>query len=149
MLHPRKPIIVPAAGIPARGTATAGSSRSPPRFPGSAASWRLRDRSPASSSIALGAPPSFGAGTSLDAVAVGDFNGDGKLDLVAANDGSNNVTIFLGNGDGTFQPAVNYGVGEAPTSVAVGDFNGDGKLDLAVANEPRGSYLQRSPRFRT
>jgi streptogramin lyase len=65
------------------------------------------------------------------------FNGDGKLDLVVANDGSNNVSILLGNGDGTFRAAVNYGVGSgsAPTSVAVGDFNGDGKLDLAVANE--------------
>src|SRR5580658_474305 len=90
---------------------------------------------PASSSIALGAPPTFGAGTDPDAVAVGDFNGDGKLDLVVANEGSNNVGILLGNGDGTFQAAVNYGVGSAPTSVAVGDFNGDGKLDLAVVNE--------------
>jgi hypothetical protein len=79
----------------------------------------------------------YGAGSNPSSVAVGDFRGDGKLDLVVANDGSNNVSILLGNGDGTFQAAVNYGVGSgsAPTSVAVGDFNGDGKLDLAVANE--------------
>jgi hypothetical protein len=67
-------------------------------------------------------------------VAVGDFNGDGKLDLVAANDASGDVSVLLGKGDGTFQPAVNYAAGSLPYSVAVGDFNGDGKLDLAVAS---------------
>ena len=65
-------------------------------------------------------------------MAVGDFNGDGKLDLVVANELSNNVSILLGNGDGTFQAAVSYGAGM--TLFAVADFNGDGKLDLAVAN---------------
>ena len=44
------------------------------------------------------------------------------------------MSILLGNGNGTFQPAVNYAVGDIPALVAVGDFNGDGKLDLAVAN---------------
>jgi len=68
-------------------------------------------------------------------VAVGDFNGDGKLDFVVANYSGNNVSVFLGNGDGTFQPAVNYAVGQNPTSVAVADFNRDGKLDLAVSNQ--------------
>ena len=68
-------------------------------------------------------------------MAVGDFNGDGKLDLAVVNYGSSNVSILLGNGDGTFKTAVNYGAGSsAPYSVAVADFNGDGKLDLAVAN---------------
>jgi len=77
---------------------------------------------------------STGSGTY--SVAVGDFNRDGKLDLVVANQASNNISVLLGNGDGTFQAAVNYGTGSGtgPTSVAVGDFNGDGKLDLAVAN---------------
>ena len=42
--------------------------------------------------------------------------------------------MLLGNGDGTFQAAVNYAAGSRPYSVAVGDFNGDGKPDLAVAN---------------
>jgi uncharacterized repeat protein (TIGR02543 family) len=64
---------------------------------------------------------------------VGDFNGDGKQDLAVANQGGD-VSILLGNGDGTFQPAVNFGAGTTPLSVAVGDFNGDGKQDLAVAN---------------
>ena len=56
---------------------------------------------PASSSIALGAPPAFGAGTDPDWVAVGDFNGDGKLDLVVADAVSDYVSVLLGNGDGT------------------------------------------------
>src|SRR4029077_1762672 len=65
-------------------------------------------------------------------VAVGDFNGDGKLDLVVVNNLSASVSVLLGKGDGTFQAAVNYGVGLGIISVAVGDFNGDGKLDLVV-----------------
>jgi len=65
------------------------------------------------------------------AVAVGDFNGDGKPDL-AVSDLGNDVSILLGKGDGTFEPAVYYGAGSGPETVAVGDFNGDGKLDLAT-----------------
>ena len=68
-------------------------------------------------------------------VVVGDFNGDGKADLaVAAHSDSHGVSVLLGNGNGTFQAAVNYVVGTNPWSVAVGDFNADGKADLAVAN---------------
>ncbi len=72
-------------------------------------------------------------------VAVGDFNGDGKADLVVANSLRNNVGVLLGNGDGTFQAAVNYGAGITPESVAVGDFNGDGRADLVVANSMGGN----------
>jgi hypothetical protein len=73
------------------------------------------------------------------AVAIGDFNGDGAPDLVVADYGlgtvdDGNVSIFVGNGDGTFQAAVAYAAGTHPESVAVGDFNGDGRVDLAVAD---------------
>ncbi|MFZ0817532.1 MAG: VCBS repeat-containing protein, partial [Candidatus Sulfotelmatobacter sp.] len=86
-------------------------------------------------------PPQYAAGLGPTAVAVGDFNGDGKLDLAVSDNcpasgcGSNpssTVSILLGNGDGTFQPPVSYAVGDIPAGVVVGDFNGDGKLDLAV-----------------
>src|SRR6266404_5387829 len=58
-------------------------------------------------------------------------------DLVIANSTSNNVTILLGNGDGTFQEATGspYAVGKNPSSVVVADFNGDGNADFAVANQ--------------
>jgi hypothetical protein len=69
-------------------------------------------------------------------IAIADVNGDHKPDLVVANGGSNTVGVLLGNGDGTFQPAVAYGSGAFfPVSVAVADVNGDGKPDIVVANE--------------
>src|SRR6266446_6230965 len=69
-------------------------------------------------------------------VTVADVNGDGNPDLVVAN-GSNpgTVGVLLGNGDGTFRPAITYDSGGSlPFWVAVADVNGDGKLDLIVAN---------------
>ncbi len=75
-------------------------------------------------------------GQNPDAVAVGDFNRDGKLDLVTANNFNNTISVLIGNGDGTFSPASTptYAVGAHPSAIAVGDFNGDGKLDVVVAN---------------
>ena len=88
---------------------------------------------PAKSGAVDFAPPEpYPVGTSPSGVVVGDFNGDGKPDLAVANSGSANVSVLLGNGDGTFQTAVNFDAGLSPGSVAVGDFNGDGKLDLAL-----------------
>ena len=69
-------------------------------------------------------------------VAVGDLNGDGKLDLAIATSSANSVTILFGNGDGTFTAATgpSPATGKQPQSIVTGDFNGDGKLDLAIAN---------------
>ena len=46
-------------------------------------------------------------------IAEGDFNNDGRLDMVVANLGSNDISVLLGNGDGTFQPATDYSFGTA------------------------------------
>jgi hypothetical protein len=73
-------------------------------------------------------------GTPAASIAIADFNGDGKLDVVTANSETQTVSVLLGNGNGTLQPAQDFATGSNPQSVAVGDFNGDGKPDLAVAN---------------
>ena len=65
-------------------------------------------------------------------VAVGDFNGDGKTDLVSISSVQGSLSISLGRGDGTFRQGAQYNIGSEPYSVAVADFNGDGKPDLAV-----------------
>ncbi len=65
-------------------------------------------------------------------VALGDLNGDGKLDLAMATFFSYGVLLALGNGDGTFAPPSSLGGFVIPSSAAIADLNADGKLDLAV-----------------
>ena len=79
-------------------------------------------------------PFSTGTGSAPYAIAAADFDGDGKLDLAVARNGANDVAIFTGKGDGTFNAATTFAAGTGPVALAVADFNGDKKLDLAVAN---------------
>jgi hypothetical protein len=67
-------------------------------------------------------------------VAVGDFDGDGKQDLVTANQDSHDVSILSGDGNGGFGPADNFAAGINPRTLAVGDFNGDGLQDVVTTN---------------
>lgn len=68
-------------------------------------------------------------------VAVGDFHGNGNIDVVTADTSGDTVSLFPGNGDGTFGYAASFPAGSsAAGSLVVGDFNGDGKLDVALAN---------------
>ena len=72
-------------------------------------------------------------GTKPIAVAVGDFNHDGKLDLVVVNQDQDTLAVMLGNGNGTFAtPVVHNLPPGVPLQVAVADFNNDGNLDVAV-----------------
>ena len=73
---------------------------------------------------------------------VGDFNGDGKLDLAFASQSTNVLTILLGNGDGTFKGHIEYSVPSVSNNVnfmLAADFNGDGALDLALADFDAGA----------
>ncbi len=67
-------------------------------------------------------------------MAEGDFNGDGKLDLAVSNSSGNTVSIYLGNGDGTFQPPISFSTTTKPWGIAVGDLNGDGIPDLIIGS---------------
>ncbi len=82
----------------------------------------------------------FGAATCYQvsesplSVAIGDLNGDGKLDLAIGAFWGEALDILIGNGDGTFQPSVRYQSGEHPMSVGMADFNNDGNLDVVVSD---------------
>jgi VCBS repeat protein len=86
---------------------------------------------------------SLGESRRPGALAAGDFNRDGKLDLVVASEGADDLLVFLGDGHGRFRQAGSFPAGPAPTEIAVADFNRDGQLDLAIANHgiPRVTLL--------
>ncbi len=79
------------------------------------------------------APLASEAGT--DSVAVGDLTGDGIPDIVTANRVADTVSVFLGTGDGTFEPPTNYAVGARVWSVTLADVTNDGRLDILTVNK--------------
>src|SRR5205823_461052 len=86
------------------------------------------------------------AGLNPAFVTLGDFNGDGKLDVVAGSESRTNIlSVVLGNGNGTFQAAASFGAGWGPDSLATADLNGDGKLDIAAASS--GTYDSSSGNY--
>lgn len=82
---------------------------------------------------------SFPAGSEPSSVTSADLDGDGDQDLLVANRESDDVSVLLGVGDGTFLAHGEVGVGNYPVSVVAADLNGDGVFDLAVANQFGGS----------
>jgi hypothetical protein len=88
---------------------------------------------PPSSSIAL-SRADYPTGSNPHVIVAGDFNGDGRMDLVTGDVTANTVSVFLGNGDGTFQQRTPFAT-SGPVELNIGDFNRDGKIDLAVADQ--------------
>jgi len=89
----------------------------------------------------FGAPLATGGGNAPRSIAVGDFNGDGRQDLAVAralrnapNPIPSDVSVLLGEGDGTFGPETHYPTTLGANSVVAGDFDRDGRQDLAVAD---------------
>lgn len=77
--------------------------------------------------------PSNPVGRAPQAITAGDFNGDGRWDLATVNGTSDDASVLLGNGNGTFRSAVSFGVGKIPLAVVAEDMDRDGVLDLVVA----------------
>ena len=95
----------------------------------------------AGQSSGLNSGNSYAVGTNPKAIAMADFNGDGKADLVTANSGSSNISVLTGGGNGTFAAKVDYPVGGPAVALVVADFNNDGRLDVAVAVNAAASNL--------
>jgi Ca2+-binding RTX toxin-like protein len=67
-------------------------------------------------------------------VALSDVNSDGQMDIITANQNSDNVTVLLGNGNGTFQSGISYPAGDDPFAMSLGDVNADDIVDIVTAN---------------
>ena len=88
---------------------------------------------------ALGAPVTFTVGANPAAIAAGDWNEDGNVDLAVANSStSGSISVLIGAGNGTFAAPVNYTAAQNTAAIVTGDWNEDGIADLAVANRGNG-----------
>jgi hypothetical protein len=92
-----------------------------------------------SASSSFAAKVDYGTGTTPQDIAVGDFNGDNKADLITSNGSSDTISVFRNLGSGTFA-STTFSTGSGPYGVRVGDLNGDGKADLAVVNNAANSF---------
>jgi hypothetical protein len=93
----------------------------------------------ASCSAPISIEPQFAVGRAPGCVLVEDVNGDGKFDLVVANERGGDASVLLGDGNGGFSPVRGspFPAGHSPNDLAAGDFNRDGRLDLAIANHDK------------
>jgi hypothetical protein len=90
--------------------------------------------------FALEGGAAVSVGARVNAIAAGDFNSDGRLDLAVTESDGNQVALLLRSAQNTgFSPQLSFGTGANPVAIAVGDYNGDGLADLAIANRGDGT----------
>ena len=98
----------------------------------------------ASAEVIFDPAVNFLVGTSPWSVVIDDLNGDGKPDLAVTNEHSDDISVLLGNGDGTFGTSTNFAAGNTPRFLAVHDLNGNGKPDLVATNSDDNSSTNDS-----
>jgi FG-GAP-like repeat/EF hand len=95
-----------------------------------------------STQIRFAPTKSYRTGPSPQQVAFADFDGNGTVDMVTANQGANTISLLRGRGDGTFKKAISIRAGiERPLAIATADMNGDGHPDLVIVNGFRTNHI--------
>ncbi|HWL39908.1 MAG TPA: VCBS repeat-containing protein, partial [Gemmatimonadaceae bacterium] len=89
--------------------------------------------------VTVSAPTLFDIGGTHVSIATGDLDGDGALDIAAADPGGRAITVLLGDGNGGFRELLSYPLTDKPTAVALADVDGDDVLDVVVAFSETGS----------